>query len=126
MLTIRLPRPAETDDAPPPANSAKRSKMAIVVYKCPECFTEYDWEDDAVECCDDDEAEEVGCGGMLLETGEVRCPCCGSTSDSFEDAVDCCMWKTHGPAERRALAQQMRVYGYLLDSALAGVVTETT
>ncbi|CAN7302391.1 hypothetical protein LJR296_001404 [Cupriavidus necator] len=131
MLTIRLPRPVEIEPsitvfAPveePEKKRERRAPVEIVRWGCPECGAEYDDEDDAAECCEE-EAEAVGCGGMALETGQVRCPCCGTANDDYEEAVDCCMWKTHSPAERLALAQQMRTYGYLLDSALVGMVTE--
>lgn len=117
MLTIRLPRPSEIEDAPPPPAQAKRAKEAIVVYKCPECFEEYDWEEDAVECCDDVEEPE-------RDLAKACCPQCGNTYETVESAVDCCMWLTHSPIQRWELARQLRTYGYLLDSALVGMVTE--
>ncbi|SOY56812.1 hypothetical protein [Cupriavidus taiwanensis] len=130
MLTIRLPRPVDETPitvlapvAEPEKKRTRRRPEEIVRWRCTECYEEHDDEDDAAECCPEED-EEVGCGGMLLETGEVRCPRCGNANDDYEEAVDCCMWKTHGPAERRELAQQMRTYGYLLDSALVGVVTD--
>lgn len=130
MLTIRLPRPI--DESPmalfglveePEKKRTRRAPEEVVMWRCTECYELHNDEDDAAECCPAD-GEDAGCGGLLLDTGEVRCPCCGSSSDSFEEAIDCCMWKTHGPEERRALTQQMRIYGYLLDSALVGMVTE--
>lgn len=117
MLSFRLPRPAEMVDAPPPANSAKRSKVAIIVYKCPECYEEHDDEDDALECCADVEEPE-------RDLAKACCPQCGNTYETIESAVDCCMWLTHSPAQRWELARQLRMFGYLLDSALVGVVTE--
>jgi hypothetical protein len=132
MLTIRLPRPVENEPPvtvfAPVTDEKKRSRRRpeeVVQWRCTECYELHDDEDDAAECCPEED-EEVGCGGMLLETGQVRCPCCGTANDDYEEAVDCCMWKTHSPVERHALAQQMRTYGYLLDSALVGMVTEGT
>lgn len=130
MLMIRLPRPVDQLPlaalAPTEGPAKKRSRRQpeeIVRWRCPECWEEHEDEDDAAECCLEEE-EAVGCGGMLLETGQVRCPCCGTANDDYEDAIGCCMWKTHGPAERQALVQQLRTYGYLLDSALVGMVTD--
>lgn len=130
MLTIRLPRPIDESplaflpsDSETEKKRERRAPEEVVMWRCTECYELHTDEDDAAECCPAD-GEDAGCGGLLLDTGEVRCPCCGSASDSFEEAIDCCMWKTHGPEERRALAQQMRIYGYLLDSALVGMVTE--
>lgn len=131
MLTIRLPRPIDMEPpitvfAPveePEKKRTRRTPEEVVMWRCAECYELHDDEDAAAECCQEED-EAVGCGDMLLETGEVRCPCCGSANDDYEEAVDCCMWKTHGPAERYALAQQLRTYGYLLDSALVGIVTD--
>lgn len=131
MLQIRLPRPLDIEPAitvfAPVEESEKertrRAPVEIVRWGCPDCSAEYSDEDDAAECCQEED-EAVGVGGLLLETGQVRCPCCGSASDDYEEAIDCCMWKTHSYSERNAIAQQLRAYGYLLDSALAGMVTE--
>lgn len=130
MLRIRLPRPIDespvTALAPveaPSVTRIPRRPIEVVQWQCPECFDIHDDEDDAALCCPE-EVEAVGCGGMLIETGQVRCPCCGTANEDYQEAVDCCMWKTHSAAERQALAQQMRTYGYLLDSALVGMVTD--
>ena len=130
MLTIRLPRPVDESPitvlAPVEAPEKKRTPrrpIEVVQWQCPECFDIHDDEDDAAMCCPEEE-EAVGCGGMLIETGQVLCPCCGTASEDYEEAVGCCMWKTHSFAERQTLAQQLRIYGYLLDSAMVGIVTE--
>lgn len=131
MLTIRLPRPVEIEPSitvfepvtEAPKKRSRRQPEEVVQWRCMECCELHDDEDDAAECCPEEE-EEVGMGGMLLETGQVRCPCCGTANEDTDEAIDCCMWKTHSAADRRALAQQMRTYGYLLDSALVGMVTE--
>ncbi|MBK5571791.1 hypothetical protein [Ensifer sp. SSB1] len=126
MLKIRLPRPV--DEAPegallaPDEQLERRAPEEVVMWRCAECFDLHHDEDDAADCCDDSD-DDASCGGMLLESGRVLCPCCGTANADFEDAVECCLWKTIGPAERQALAQQMRIYGYLLDSALVGMVT---
>lgn len=101
MLTIRLPRPIEIEPsitvfAPveePENKRERRAPVEIVRWGCPECGAEHDDEDDAAECCEE-EAEAVGCGGMALETGQVRCPCCGNANEDYDEAIDCCMWKT--------------------------------
>lgn len=117
MLSIRLPRPRVNLDAVIVEAAEKHAVEAIVVYKCPECLEEYDWEDEAIECCEEASTEEIASGRLV-------CPQCGSQHDDVDDAVDCCLWKTHSPAQRWELARQLRAFGYLLDSALVGMVTE--
>lgn len=131
MLSIRLPRPIDESPVavlapyaePLEKKRTRRTPEEVVMWRCTECYELHDDEDDAAECCPE-KVEPAGCGDLLLETGQVRCPLCGTPNEDYEEAVDCCMWKTHGPAERRALAQQMLIYGYLLDSALVSLVTE--
>lgn len=114
MLQIRLPRPTPIAAELLAGEPCERlAPEEVVMYRCQGCHELHDDEDDAIDCCPADD-----------EDGGLRCPCCGTEHDDADGVVDCCMWKTHSIAERQALAQQLRAYGYLLDSALVGMVTE--
>lgn len=71
-------------------------------WRCNECMTVYDNEDDAVECC------------QPRVTEGYICPVCGSFHMNADRAVDCCGFDPDAPppppsAEELEAAGQMRL-----------------
>ncbi|USE78882.1 hypothetical protein NDR89_19795 [Cupriavidus gilardii] len=119
MLAIRLPRPINAEPAQELKDERKPKPEEVVMWRCPVCLEMHDWEEDAADCCAEDEWNDD-----LASIARACCPSCRTQYETYESAVDCCMWLTNSPAERCELARQLRAYGYLLESALANAVVE--
>ena len=61
------------------------------MYRCPECDTLHDDEDDAEDCC-------------KITEGQARCPVCDEKYESHRSAADCCLWKDLDAPTRWAIA----------------------
>ena len=67
-----------------PTKTTKR-RRAIECWRCPECSDVHEWEDEAEECCAEEEAKET--------PKAKACPVCAAKCETFRDAADCCLWK---------------------------------
>lgn len=93
------PRPAPNSERP------KHRRAAIICWKCPECFEQYDDEDEAEECCQGEECDDAS---PLTPDSFAHCPVCNrGTEFDYHEAVTCCLWKDIGPFERYAIATHM-------------------
>lgn len=108
MLAIRLPRSINAEPAQELKDERKPKPEEVVMWRCPVCLEMHDWEEDAADCCAEDEGNDD-----LASIARACCPSCSTQYETYESAVDCCMWLTHSPAERWELARQLRAYGYL-------------
>jgi hypothetical protein len=76
---------------------ARRQIEEVVMYRCPECHELHEYEDDAEDCCkDEEEAAARGAG--------TDCPVCGEKYATHRDASDCCLWKDIDALTRWAIA----------------------
>lgn len=79
-----------------PEEKPKRYTRIDPVYVCPACGDQHDREDDAIDCCQQDEEQ--------AESGRDVCPVCGNQSNGVFAAAECCLWKDTSPAERFEIA----------------------
>lgn len=84
-------------DRPP---VAARRNRAIECWKCSECFSVYEWEDEAEDCC----AVKQAAGA---DSNANCCPICAKSAESARDAADCCLWKDLDQPTRYAAADQV-------------------
>lgn len=67
------------------------------MWRCPVCHELHDWEDDAAECCADEEE-------VLGDGRETICPVCRTNYSEHRDAADCCLWKDLDQQTRHRIA----------------------
>lgn len=82
-----------------PVNSQR--PKAIECWKCPECGEIHEWEDEAIECCE----EEVI--APHHESAPLACPICATAAHTHRDAADCCLWKDIDAHKRWAMADRV-------------------
>lgn len=75
----------------------KTRRQPIECWRCAECLTVYDWEDEAEECCAD----------QVTAHSSSDCPVCGQSAASHQDAADCCLWKDMNKTDRYAAAEKV-------------------
>jgi hypothetical protein len=86
------------------ALDGRRSKRsAIECWKCPDCDEVYDDEDEAVECCQDDDHLHT----LRDQDGVSLCPICASSNTDARKASDCCLWKDFDAHTRWAMADRV-------------------
>jgi hypothetical protein len=78
-------------------------RSAIECWKCPDCAEVYDDEDEAVECCRDDDHLHT----LHDQDGVSLCPICASSNTDARQASDCCLWKDLDAPTRWAMADQV-------------------
>lgn len=98
IALAKTPRSELPEDHP-----AKSSRRAIECWKCPDCDEVYDDEDEAVECCDDDDHLHA----LHDQDGVSLCPICASSNSDAREAGDCCLWKDFDAHTRWAMADRV-------------------
>ena len=73
----------------------------ITAWRCRECFSVYDDEDEAADCCPPEADNES------TDPEADNCPVCGSGCDSPRDAADCCLWKDYDAPTRWRMADRV-------------------
>lgn len=68
------------------------------VYICPECGDHHLWENDALDCCEEDDAH-TGSAGL-----HKSCPVCDTKHNDAHEAADCCLWRDTTPHQRYLMA----------------------
>lgn len=81
----------------------KPRKRLDPVYLCPECGEQYDWEDDALQCC-----EEEG-DALQSEVPQTHCPVCDTKHEDSYLAANCCLWKDTTPHQRFLIASRLEL-----------------
>lgn len=81
----------------PEGHPAQKTRTAIECYRCPACRQVFDDEDQAIECCKDED----------FLVGVNMCPVCTSNATDPRAATNCCLWKDLDAATRYALADRV-------------------
>lgn len=90
-----LKRFSELSSSEPSAKERKYTRLDPV-YICPICGDQHDWEDDALDCCQDEEEQDLN-----LRT---KCPVCLTDHDDTHNAAHCCLWKDLTWLQRHLIA----------------------
>lgn len=80
------------------------------VYPCPICGETYDNEDEALDCCQDDEAED---NRPALHD---HCPVCRTEHHDTHAAANCCLWKDLTVLQRFLIANEVEAGANWLDA----------
>jgi len=75
----------------------ERRIEAITVYRCPDCYSDYEFETDAELCCEPERDDGRS----------TACPVCNAHWDDYHHAVDCCLWKDIDGPSRWRIAEAM-------------------
>lgn len=71
-----------------------RRAIEVTYWACPDCSSQFEEEDDALDCCDDSShSEEL-----------YRCPVCARHATDPYDAADCCLWRDFDAPTRWRMA----------------------
>ena len=81
----------------PDGHPARKTRTVIECYRCPGCQEVYDDEDEAIECCEEEE--------QLV--GVNTCPVCTAAATDPRAATNCCLWMDIDAATRYALADRV-------------------
>lgn len=91
----------------------KRRRYTYVdpVYPCPICGETHDDEDDALDCCQSEEDENVVRADL-----HNHCPVCRAEHIDTHAAANCCLWKDLTVLQRFLIANQVEAGSSWIDA----------
>lgn len=84
-------------------HQARPKPEPVVMWCCPRCSWIHDDQDDASDCCPEDD------NGAEAHMGEAACICpvCGTDHSGVKAAADCCLWHDLADAQREEVARRV-------------------